>query len=178
VADTKISALSAVASVAGANEFAVNEAGTSKKATATQIAAFCTPIATQAEQEAGSSTTAVVTPGRQHFHPSAAKFWVKATGNSTTIVVSYNMTSWANTATGQATGTIATDFSSADWCGQVSILDATSAWDATFTTGCGFGTMAAGTFRVDCSTMTDGATAAAAFNNPDSWHAIGYGDHA
>jgi len=40
VADTKISALSAVSSVAGANEFAVNESGTSKKATATQVRTF------------------------------------------------------------------------------------------------------------------------------------------
>lgn len=40
MADTKISALSAVASVAGANEFGVNEAGTSKKASASQIAVF------------------------------------------------------------------------------------------------------------------------------------------
>lgn len=40
MADTKISALAAVASVAGANEFAVNEAGTSKKATADQIKTF------------------------------------------------------------------------------------------------------------------------------------------
>jgi hypothetical protein len=40
MADTKISALSAVSAVAGANEFAVNEAGTSKKATATQTGAF------------------------------------------------------------------------------------------------------------------------------------------
>ena len=40
MADTKISALAAVAAVAGANEFAVNEAGTSKKASATQIQDF------------------------------------------------------------------------------------------------------------------------------------------
>ena len=38
--DTKISALTAVVSVAGANEFAVNEAGVSKKASATLIADF------------------------------------------------------------------------------------------------------------------------------------------
>lgn len=37
MADTKISALAAVASVADAQEFAVNDAGTSKKATAQQI---------------------------------------------------------------------------------------------------------------------------------------------
>ena len=40
MADTKISALTAVASVVGANEFAVNEAGTSKKASGTQISTF------------------------------------------------------------------------------------------------------------------------------------------
>ena len=40
MADTKISALTAVVSVAGANEFAVNEAGTSKKASATQLSTF------------------------------------------------------------------------------------------------------------------------------------------
>lgn len=38
--DTRISALTAVASVAAANELAVNEAGTSKKATAQQIAEY------------------------------------------------------------------------------------------------------------------------------------------
>ena len=37
MADTKISALTAVGAVAATNEFAVNEAGTSKKATALQI---------------------------------------------------------------------------------------------------------------------------------------------
>lgn len=40
MADTKISALSAAASVAAANEFAINEAGTSKKVTGTQIKDF------------------------------------------------------------------------------------------------------------------------------------------
>lgn len=40
MADTKVSALSAVAAVAGANEIPVNEAGTSKKASVTQLASF------------------------------------------------------------------------------------------------------------------------------------------
>jgi hypothetical protein len=42
-ADTKISALTAAASVAAANEFAINEAGTSKKVTAAQIKTFTGP---------------------------------------------------------------------------------------------------------------------------------------
>ena len=40
MADTKISALTAVASVAGTNELAVNESGKSKKASVTQLATF------------------------------------------------------------------------------------------------------------------------------------------
>jgi hypothetical protein len=104
------------------------------------------------------------------------KFWVKATGNSTTIVVSYNMTSWANTGTGDADGTIATDFSSANWCGQVSIIDSTLAWDATFTESCGFDVHAAGTFGVKCGKMQDGGTAVATVENPDSWLVTGFGD--
>jgi len=40
MADTKISALSAVASVDGADEFAVNNAGTSEKASGTQLSTF------------------------------------------------------------------------------------------------------------------------------------------
>lgn len=40
MADTKISALTAAASALGADEFAVNEAGTSKKVTLTQVATF------------------------------------------------------------------------------------------------------------------------------------------
>lgn len=42
-ADTKISALTAAASVAAANEFAINEAGTSKKVTAAQLKTFTGP---------------------------------------------------------------------------------------------------------------------------------------
>lgn len=74
------------------------------------------PVATQADMEAGTSLTAMVTPGRQHFHQSAVKCWGEFTANSTTILASYNITSVADTATGTMTVTIATDFSSANWC--------------------------------------------------------------
>lgn len=40
MANVKISGLTAAATVAGANEFEINEAGTSKKVTGTQIATF------------------------------------------------------------------------------------------------------------------------------------------
>ncbi len=189
MADAKISALTAIDAVAGGDEFAANDvsAVASKKVTATQIAAFTSPaasdtvaglieIAIQSEQETGTDTVRAVTPGRQHFHPSAAKFWVKATANSTTIVVSYNMTSWADTGVGDADGTIATDFSSANWCGNISIIDSTLAWDATYTEGYGFDVHAAGTFGVLCGKMQDGGTAAATVEDPDSWMVVGWGD--
>lgn len=189
MADTAISGLTAVASVAGTNEFMVNEAGTEKKATATQIATFVSPaasdtvsgileIAIQSEQETGTDVVRAVTPGRQQYHPSAAKFWVKVTGGGTTIVASYNMDSWANTATGDNDGTITTDFSSADWCGIVRTFDATNGWDAQECENSGLNAQAAGTFGVLCSVITDGATAACSLTNPDSWHVCGFGDQA
>jgi hypothetical protein len=187
MADTPISGLTAVASVAGANEFMLNEAGTEKKCSATQIAAFVSPaasdtvagvieIAIQSEQETGSDVVRAVTPGRQQFHPSAAKFWVKWTGGSTTILASYNIDSIANTATGDADGTITTDFSGADWCGKVTTLTAANGWDAQEMQSSGFNAQAAGTFGVLCSTITDGNTAACSLTNPDSWHVCGFGD--
>lgn len=73
--------------------------------------------ATQADQETGTSTTTAVTPGRQQFHASSAKYWVKFTTNTTTaITVSYNVTSLTDNGTGDTTITIATDFSSGNFC--------------------------------------------------------------
>jgi hypothetical protein len=73
--------------------------------------------ASQAEQEAGSSTTVAVTPGRQQFHPSAAKAWINFDGTGTPAVsASYNMdgsTPITEHGTGDYTLNIATDFSSA-----------------------------------------------------------------
>lgn len=132
--------------------------------------------ADQSDMESNSSVSAFVVANNTEHAPSAAKFWVNATGNSTTIVSSYNMTSWADTNVGDADGTIATDFSSANWCGSVSVLDSTLAWDATYTTGCGFDAQAAGTFGVLCGRMQDGGTAVASNQDPDSWHVIGFGD--
>ena len=187
MADTKISALSAVASVAGTDGFGLNEAGTSKKCSATQLATFTSPaasdtvagvieIAVQSEQETGSDTARAVTPGRQHFHPSATKFWVEWTGNSTTILVSYNMTSIADTAVGDADGTIATDFSGVDWCGIVNTRDGTNGWDAQEMESSGFNAMDAGTYGVLCSVITDGTAAACSLTDPDTWQVFGFGD--
>jgi hypothetical protein len=103
--------------------------------------------ASAADQETATSTTVFVTPAVQHRHPSAAKFWLKAAGNSTTINASYNVTSVADTATGRMTVTIATDFSGAHWAGVL-----TPVWE---------------------DTEADNVLADA---DPTSWMLVGFGD--
>ena len=46
---------------------------------------FTTIAATQAQQEAGTALTAPVTPGRQQYHPSAAKAWIQCNFNGDTV---------------------------------------------------------------------------------------------
>lgn len=58
--------------------------------------------ANQATMEAATSTTTIVTPGREHFHPGVAKAWGVIT-HPTTVTTSYPATGVSNTnpATGQ-----------------------------------------------------------------------------
>jgi hypothetical protein len=72
--------------------------------------------ATQAEEEAASSTTVFTSPGRQHFHPGVAKAWVRFNAAGT-IAASYNITSVTDNGVGTWTVNIGTDFSSANYCG-------------------------------------------------------------
>ena len=101
-------------------------------------------------------------------------FRVKAgvTGN---MLASYNMTSVTDDGVGLISGTIATDFASADWCGQVSLLGATTNWNTTNTSGAGFTAQAAGTFSCAASQMTEGGTAAANPLDPTAWFISGFG---
>lgn len=140
-----------------------------------EYAAF--PAASQAEMEAGTSLLTVVTPGRQHLHPSAAKFWCKWTANSTTILASYNVTSIADTATGQATVTIATDFSGAHYAAQVSVEAANTTWTVANAREPHLrnATLAAGSFVVDC---IDNTVTTNLEKDPATWSVIGFGDHA
>lgn len=70
-------------------------------------------IADKSDQEAASSTTAAVTPGRQQFHPSAAKAWASIVGSSGALSSSYGITSVNHSGTGSYTITFSTAFSSA-----------------------------------------------------------------
>lgn len=73
-------------------------------------------IATQAEQEAGSDATRAVTPGRQHFHPSAAKARVTVTGGGTpAIAEDYGVSSVGDNGSGDYTINFDTAFSSINY---------------------------------------------------------------
>jgi hypothetical protein len=69
-------------------------------------------VATQAEQETGTATDRIVSPGRQHFHPSAAKAWVRW-DNAGTRDTSYNVSSITDNANGDWTVNFTTAFSAA-----------------------------------------------------------------
>src|SRR3990167_9904447 len=122
MADTKISALAAASAAAGANEIAINEAGTSKKLTVTQIEKFLGIQKTTLSSAYTNSTTtgtevtglsfAGLAAGTYHvkwvllFQTAATStsvaFGVNYTGNVTTMSVVLKFPSAGVTA---ATGT-------------------------------------------------------------------------
>jgi hypothetical protein len=120
--------------------------------------------ATQAQMEQATSTNVFVSPGRQHNHPSAAKFWVQA-DSAGTLTSSYNMTSLTDTGTGVIGGTINVDFSSANWCGVLGTLQNAGAFRFAELTA-----IAAGTFAANCY---DNANVS---QDPTYWFFAGFGD--
>lgn len=89
MADTKISALTAAASVAAANELAINEAGTSKKVTAAQLKTFIGPklISSGAAPASGAANT----------EAAPSETWLLATADNavTTVVTVMSVTGLA-----------------------------------------------------------------------------------
>jgi hypothetical protein len=71
--------------------------------------------ASQADQEAGTSTTVYTNPGVQQYHPSAAKAWVVFDGTTGSILDSYNVTSVTRNSTGDYTINFTVNFSSANY---------------------------------------------------------------
>lgn len=109
-------------------------------------------VATQANQETATSTVTLVTPGRQHFHPSAAKCWLYATYSAgvPTNSASYNITSVTDTAASRLGVTIATDFSSATWSYSCSSEEDSAAFE--LITNIRNATVAAGTIELTVNT--------------------------
>lgn len=133
---------------------------------------WVTPVggtaATQAEQETGSSTTVFTTPGRQHFHPGSAKAWVKFNASGT-VAASYNITSVTDHGAGSWTINIATDFSSANYCGVAFAGDRSGALLVVNLVAAA----AAGTFQISGRDATDSAA------DPllNELYAVFFGDH-
>jgi len=132
--------------------------------------------ATQAQQEAGSSTTIPITPGVQQFHPSAAKCWAQVTvaAGTPTMNVNWNMTSITDTNTGRILFTIATDFSTVNWAFNLGIQCTTSGSPANSTdptvTHLETSGQAAGTAAARCIAINGSAV------DPERWSFSGFGD--
>ncbi len=94
----------------------------------------------------------------------AAKFWLSAAGAGTSINASFNVTSITDTAAGKLGVTIGTDFSSSNWCCNVSITQATLGTKIVYLTA-----QAAGTCAVESST---GSVA----TDPTNYFCAGFGD--
>jgi hypothetical protein len=76
-----------------------------------------TAAATQAEEEAASSTSVYTSPGRQKFHPGVAKAWVNFDGTGTIASrASHNVSSLTDNGVGDWTVNFTTAFSSANYC--------------------------------------------------------------
>lgn len=131
-------------------------------------------IATQAEMEAGSSTTVLVSPARQHFHQSAAKAWCKSTPGDT-VAASYNITSATDSNAGRSVVTIATDMSAAAYPVVVTCERSATGLSVTDLKYVAIrnATLAAGSYEVE---VWDGTASTAVQEDPSSWHSVVFGD--
>ena len=129
--------------------------------------------ATQAEMETASSTTVATTPGRQQYHPSAAKFWVKFNGSGTPAIgASYNFTSITDLGAGNYTMIIATDFSSANYAILATADKLSGASSDTTLISCCTYTVSAGQFGLQTATL------AGTLSDSDGVYVVGFGDQA
>lgn len=117
---------------------------------ASDTAAGTLEIAVQSELETGTDVVRAVTPGRQHFHPSAAKGWVKFDTDAT-IRASRNVTSVVKDSTGLWTITWADDFSTAHYAVVVTAIGSVASYVP------GTGTPSAGTVQVWCANGSTGS---------------------
>ncbi len=125
--------------------------------------------ASQADMESASSTAVYSSPGRQHFHPGHPKCWLVTTvsAGTPTLQTSYNITSIADTNVGVLTVTIATDFSSANWCCQVTVSAAgNQRW----------GSVDADSAQAAGSIVLESNSTSSTKDDPAAWYMSGYGD--
>jgi hypothetical protein len=124
-------------------------------------------VATQADQEAATSTSVFVTPLRQKFNPAAAKAWafVTVSGGTPTLAANWNVSSVSDTGVGIITINFSTSFSSANYA-----IAAVSAPSAVITSN-----------DTDYSSPTTGSCAIrhienSVFTDPLGYACVFYGD--
>jgi len=145
-------------SIAGTDTAIANSMITDERVFVSNLSA-----AIQAEQEAGTSILVYTSPGRQQFHPSAAKGWVKAT-NAGGIDASYNVSSITDDGQGLLTVTWDVDFSSANYSLVATGLIGGGVRDVTV------GSQLAGSCQLRCNNSADSLT------DPTNWNVIACGD--
>lgn len=127
--------------------------------------------ATQAQQEAATSTTTYVSPGRQHFHPSAAKCFINFNGTGTVATrSSYNVSTLNDLGTGKYSVDMTTGFSNGD--------NGTAVGSANDNTA--YGDRQVSTFMLDADTIgaNTGLTASTTLYDTTLVTVVGFGDFA
>jgi hypothetical protein len=130
-----------------------------------------TSIATQAEQETGSVTDKIVTPGRQHFHRSGAKGWAMFATDGT-VNLGYNVASVTDNGAGSWTVSWSTDFSSGAYAVVASVVTDASISDVVASVDSA--SFAAGTTAIFGINTTDGNVS----DPTNNICVIAFGDHA
>lgn len=132
------------------------------------------PIATQAEMEAATSTTSVVTPGRAQYHPGMTKAWGLFSISGTTTA-GYNVDAPTDNGMGDITANWTTDFSSASYEANINVeMTATTYGVANAReVHVRFGGQAAGSLRCDC---IDNTGTTNLVKDPTVWHIAAHGD--
>lgn len=135
-------------------------------------------VATQSDQETASSTTAMVTPGRQQYHPSAAKAWFKSTGTtSQTLQANYNITSLSDDGVGLVGVTIATDFSGAQYAIVAALqIRASNAPAVASVTGATSDIPTAGAFQLTLNNGSGTASDLSSTGTTAGVHCVAFGD--
>lgn len=130
-----------------------------------------TGVAAQSDQETSTSIVTVVTPGRQQYHPSAAKVWCEV-DTSASIQASYNMTSVTDGGTGIATFNIGIDMSSGSYAPLIQAIGDMGGGAATTNiTSIESTSYAAGTTKTVNVRASDGAV-----RDPAGWSFVAFGD--
>lgn len=132
------------------------------------------PFASQADMEAATSTTTVVSPNAVKWHPGVAKAWGLFSISGTTVA-GFNVDAPTDNGTGDITCNITTDFSSASYEAQITIeMTATTYAVANARTAhIRFGGQAAGSCRCDC---IDATAITQLVKDPTQWHFSARGD--